>query len=298
MRRWDGAHLPGLTATLPLGGWAESGDSFDGSDLPAVPAGLMVGRNRQGHSVQARLFRPAPTLVLLVGGLPGAQLLAFRAIAAGARVLVRSTRPQAWEPFVRGAAAPGKSITVMPPNRLLDIPAGSPLRPTLTIVDTGRAETAHPVSGEPRSAGSSVSGDPPSDVSGEPLFAASGDPLSAASGDPLSAASGDPLSAASGDPLSAADRWQTTLVVRDAFGTGDLDMATRADLLVLQVLDPAEAALLGEALQLGATTTYLTRMRPDMIALVNRRTVRWATLAQTQIEAALVGEARRPVIGI
>ncbi|MBG0565260.1 type VII secretion protein EccE [Actinoplanes aureus] len=290
MRRWDGAHLPGLTATLPLGGWAESGDSFDGSDLPAVPAGLMVGRNRQGRSVQARLFRPAPTLVLLVGGLPGAQLLAFRAIAAGARVLVRSTRPQAWEPFVRGAAAPGKSITVMPPNRLLDIPAGSPLRPTLTIVDTGRAETAHPVFDEPPSAGSSVSGEPPSDVSG--------DPLSAASGDPLFAASGDPLSAASGDPLSAADRWQTTLVVRDALGTGDLDLATRADLLVLQVLDPAEAALLGEALHLGATTTYLTRMRPDMIALVNRRTVRWATLAQTQIEAALVGEARRPLIRI
>lgn len=255
LRRWDGAHLSGLVATLPVGSRPADEDSFDGPGVPALPAGLTVGRNRQGLPVRIRLFRPEPTMALLVGGLPAAQLVTFRAMAAGARVVVRSTRPQAWEPFVRGAATPGESIRVMPPDRL-DIPVGSPLRPTLIIVDTGPAGATHP-------------------LTGSPLVVAAGTP-------------DDADTSGSRD-----DRWQTTLMVRDTVEPADLDPATAADVLVLQTLDPAEAALLGEALSLGDTATYLTRMRPDMVAVVDRRAVRWATLAQTQIEAALIGDPRR-----
>jgi hypothetical protein len=171
-------------------------------------------------------------------------------MARGARIVVFSTRPQAWDPFVRGAATPGASITVMPPNRF-DIPAGSPLHPTLTIVDTGPANTR--------------------------------------------GGNTQPHNGAGAEPD---DRWQTTLIVRDEILAADLDSVAQADLLVLQVLDPAEAALLGGALHLGDAADYLTRMRPDMIALVDRSAVRWAALAQTQIEAALIGDARRSTTGI
>jgi hypothetical protein len=44
---------------------------------------------------------------------------------------------------------------------------------------------------------------------------------------------------------------------------------------------------------LGETAQWLTRMRTDMVGLVNRRAVRWATLAQTPIEAQLIGPPAR-----
>ena len=67
----------------------------------------------------------------------------------------------------------------------------------------------------------------------------------------------------------------------------------RADLLVLQRLDPGEASLIGQALGLGDVADWLTRMRPDMIGLVNRQSVRWAVLAQTPLEHQLIGSAER-----
>ncbi|MBW6437716.1 type VII secretion protein EccE [Actinoplanes hulinensis] len=237
IRRWDGAHLPGLAATLPLGGPAPDGPAFGVPEVPISPAGLMVGRNRHGGPVLVRLFRPEPTRALLVGGLGGAQMLAFRAMATGARVQVRTTRPHDWEPFARGAAVPGESITILPPGSPFEAPAGSVRHPVLTILDTG-ATTA---------------GREPSREGG----------------------------------------WQTTLVFRDEFGTADVPHATEADVVVLQPLLPAEATLLGGALGLGDTTPYLTRMRADMIAVVNRRAVRWATLSQTPIEQSLIGPPAR-----
>ena len=50
----------------------------------------------------------------------------------------------------------------------------------------------------------------------------------------------------------------------------------RADLLVLQPLRPDEATLVGAALGLGEAAQWLTRIRADMVGVVNRRAVRWA----------------------
>jgi hypothetical protein len=77
--------------------------------------------------------------------------------------------------------------------------------------------------------------------------------------------------------------------VRDEFSPADIDVASRADLLVLQPLRPDEAELVGAAIGLGETAQWLTRIRADMVGLVNRRAVRWAALAQTPIEAQLIG---------
>ncbi|MFI5894271.1 type VII secretion protein EccE [Actinoplanes sp. NPDC051513] len=247
VRRLDGEHLMGLAATLPLGGSGapspvpgvppevQPADYSDGLLLPVGTSGLMLGRNRQGNPVVTRLFRPEQTRVLLVGGVRCAQLISLRAMALGARVVVQTARPQAWEPFVRGAAVPGESIAVVPPGRAFEIAPGSALHPLLVVVDVG--------------------------------------------------------------PVGADNRpgagWQATLVVRDDFGAADVDVASRADLLVLQPLRPDEATLLGGALGLGEVAQWMTRIRPDMVGVVNRRAVRWAALAETPIEGQLIGAPTR-----
>ena len=240
--RLDGEHLDGLIATLPLGGGPVvdvpgrpaadvlPADVLDGLELSLGAAGLMAGRNRRGDPVVVRLFRPEQTRVLLVGGVHCAQLLTLRAMAVGARVVVQTTRSPAWEPFVRGVAVPGDSITVVPPGRAVQIPAGSALHPLLVVVDVGPVGDTRP-----------------------------------------------------------GPSWQATLVVRDEFGPADVDAASRADLLILQPLRPEEASLVGAAVGLGETTQWLTRIRPAMVGLVNRRAVRWAALAPTPIESQLIG---------
>jgi hypothetical protein len=87
--------------------------------------------------------------------------------------------------------------------------------------------------------------------------------------------------------------FQATLVVRDDFSPADVDVASRADLLLLQPLRPDEATLVGATLGLGEAAQWLTRIRVDMVGVVNRRAVRWAALAQTPIEAQLIGPAGR-----
>jgi type VII secretion protein EccE len=247
VRRLDGEHHDGLVATLPLGGGrlpgmpgrpadrALPGAVVDGLELPVGTSGLMLGSNRHGQPVIARLFRPEQTRALLVGGVRCAQLLVLRAMALGARVVVQTARPQAWEPFVRGAAVPGDAIAVVPPARRIEIPPGSALSPLLVVVDVG------PV----------------------------------------------------GADTQPGAGWQAALVVRDDFSPADVDVASRADLLLLQPLRPDEANLVGAALGLGDAAQWLTRIRPDMLGLVNRRAVRWAALAQTSIEHQLIGNAVR-----
>jgi len=246
-RRLDGEHLDGLTTTLPLGGGplndlpGRPDDStldagrLDGLELPVAVSGLMLGSNRHGEPVVTRLFRPEQTRALLVGGVRCAQLIALRAMALGARVVVQTARPQAWSPFVRGAAVPGESIAVIPPGRAVDIPPGSALHPLLVVVDVG------PVGADTRPGAG----------------------------------------------------FQATLVVRDDFSPADVDVASRADLLLLQPLRPDEATLVGATLGLGEAAQWLTRIRVDMVGVVNRRAVRWAALAQTPIEAQLIGPAGR-----
>jgi type VII secretion protein EccE len=245
-QRLDGEHVHGLFATLPLGGrpsavpgidadGVQPAEHLEGLRLQVGASGLMLGRNRSGNPVVTRLFRPEQTRALVVGGVRCAQLVALRAMALGARVVVQTARPRTWEPFVRGAAVPGESIAVVPPGRPIEIAPGSALHPLLLVVDIG-----------------------PVGADGRP-----------------------------------GDGWQTTLIVRDEFSAADVDVASRADLLILQPLRPEEATLLGGALGLGEVAQWMTRIRPDMVGVVNRRAVRWAALAHTPIETQLIGPPGR-----
>lgn len=82
-------------------------------------------------------------------------------------------------------------------------------------------------------------------------------------------------------------------MVRDELAPVDVDALSRADLVVLQPLRPEEAALAGGTLGLGEAQDWLTRIREDMVGVVNRRTVRWALLSPTPIERQLVGTPAR-----
>ncbi|MDG4803445.1 type VII secretion protein EccE [Micromonospora sp. WMMD980] len=236
LRRLDGEHLVGLAATLPLAvtgaGAPPTGAPPAAPDLPVGGSGLVVGANRRGGPLTVRLFRPATTRVLLVGGVPTAQVVVLRALALGARVAVQTARPRVWEGFVRGVGAP---VPLLPPGRPVGGPPGSPLRPLLLVVDAG------PV--------------PPE--------------------------------------VGPAAAWQSVLVVRDELTPADAPALARADLAVLQPLDASEAALAGAALGLGASADWLTRIRDDMVAVVNRRALRWALLSPTPVESQLVGRPTR-----
>ncbi|MFD1325165.1 type VII secretion protein EccE [Micromonospora sonneratiae] len=244
-QRLDGEQLAGFAATLPLGTAGSRpglpadvlqlpGTALDDFDLSLGMAGLMLGANRHGVAVTAQLFRAKATRVVLVGGVRAAQLVVLRAMALGARIVVQTTRPRAWEPFVRGSSTPGE-ICVIPPARPVDGPAGTPLSPLLVVIDTG------PVAADPQ----------------------------------------------------PGPGWHATLVVRDEMTSADIDVMSRADLAILQPLRPNEATLAGAALGLGDSAELLTRIRADMVGVVNRRSLRWALLSVTPIESQLIGPPAR-----
>jgi ESX secretion system protein EccE len=237
--RLDGEQLPGLAGTLPLGlvGEPQPAGALGTARIELYPAGVVLGRNRRGRPVTARLIRPEPTRVLLVGGVRVAELLTLRALAVGAHVLVQTARPYAWEPFLRAVSLPSDAIALVPPGQPTPpLPPAGPLAPQLVVVDVG------PVPGEP-----------------------------------------------DGVP------WRTTVLVRDDLATTDLDPLARADLVILQPLRPEEAALAGTTLGLGEGRDWLTRIRADMIGMVNRRTVRFALLSPTPLEQRLIGAPDRAV---
>lgn len=161
--RLDGTQLAGLAATLPLGGAADPGAAglagvLDGSagaaligdagmrapaqtlaalELPVGGAGLVIGRDRHNEPITVRLFRPEPSRVAVFGGLRYAQLMALRGLALGAQVVIQSSRPQVWEPFLRGVSGPTEGITLVPPGRPAEYAPATPLQPQLVIVDIG-----------------------------------------------------------------------------------------------------------------------------------------------------------------
>ncbi|SCL17256.1 type VII secretion protein EccE [Micromonospora rhizosphaerae] len=234
LRRLDGEQLAGLAGTLPLAvaraGKVPGGEALDALELTLGEAGLMLGANRHGDAVTVRVFRPeAATRLMLVGGVPAAQLVALRAMALGARVVVQTARPRVWEPFVRGVG----TVPLIPPGRPVGGVAASPLQPLLLVVDAL------------------------------------------------------PAAAVPGPP------WQSTLAVRDELTPADVAALARVDLAILQPLDAGEAALAGAALGLGESAVWLTRIRDDMVAVVNRRALRWALLSPTPIESHLVGRPAR-----
>jgi hypothetical protein len=106
--------------------------------IPVTSAGLVLGRDQQRSLVVVRLFRPQPTMVALVGGWWAARLVAARALAVGARVVVRTVSPGQWQGF--GEAMTGRSDRVdVFSGEGAAPPAADVAQPVLEIVDVGPA---------------------------------------------------------------------------------------------------------------------------------------------------------------
>ncbi|GAA5185195.1 hypothetical protein GCM10023322_28370 [Rugosimonospora acidiphila] len=118
-----GWHLVSIEALSQLNG-ASSG------------TGLILGVDQDRRPILVRFFRPEPTKVTLVGGVWAQRLLAFRALALGARVVLITTDPGAWQGF--GELATGRSDRVALWNdpRPPVVPATAE-QPALIVHDTG-----------------------------------------------------------------------------------------------------------------------------------------------------------------
>nr|WP_176457476.1 MULTISPECIES: type VII secretion protein EccE [unclassified Rhodococcus (in: high G+C Gram-positive bacteria)] len=98
--------VPGLKCLSPNRTLEVS--SLDDLALPVSGCGQLLGSDAAGHGVAVRLFGPGLARVRIAGELYLAQQLLFRAIATGARVLVRSDRPHAWRSLLDAIGAPDR----------------------------------------------------------------------------------------------------------------------------------------------------------------------------------------------
>ena len=117
MTSLSGSQRDGMFAQLPL---AVPGLKFlspnrtldvsrlDALHLPVSGCGQLLGSDAAGHGVAMRLFGPGLVRVRIAGELYLAQQLLFRAIATGAKALVRTDRPHAWRSLVDSIGAPDR----------------------------------------------------------------------------------------------------------------------------------------------------------------------------------------------
>jgi hypothetical protein len=117
---WHTASLPALTTM--------------GVSSPGI--GLLLGADHDQKPVPVRFFRAEPTRITLVGGVWSAQLLAFRAMALGAQVVVMTVEPQAWSGFGERAVGRADRVVVLHGEQQGSI-VGTMRQPALVIHDLG-----------------------------------------------------------------------------------------------------------------------------------------------------------------
>jgi hypothetical protein len=76
---------------------------LDALGPPVRPAGVVLGADLDGAPLAVALIRAVPTRVVVLGGLYLARQVTLRAVGAGARALVVTGRPPAWESVRRAA---------------------------------------------------------------------------------------------------------------------------------------------------------------------------------------------------
>ncbi|MEV4843002.1 hypothetical protein AB0K20_07260 [Micromonospora matsumotoense] len=221
-----------------------------------LPAGLVLGADRRRAAVTIRLFRPEPTRVTLVGGVWAGQLVAFRALALGARIIVLTADPATWAGF--GPAALGRAadrVEVRADGR--PVPAtGTAQQPTLIVRDLPPGATRPAVPG--------------STTPGSTLR--------------------DPATVGA----AALGAWQAELTVLRRLDPGTAPALRDSDLCVLQRLSADESVVAAQALRLPPDSArFLQVMADDMLTLVGGGTDRHLWISQTSVEQHLLGAPRR-----
>lgn len=80
--------------------------------LPVGDDGVVIGVDDEGRPAVLGISRPTPYDVTLVGGLWTAQVLALRAAATGARIVVETGRAPAWAGLARATGGGRAGITL------------------------------------------------------------------------------------------------------------------------------------------------------------------------------------------
>ena len=120
---------------------------LDALGPPVRPAGVVLGADADGEPVAVTLVRPAPTRVVLLGGLYLARQVTLRAVGTGTRAVVVTGRPPVWDAVRRAGEVPGAEAPDAPgaddpaaPVRVVreapaDLAAGG--EPLLVVYDRG-----------------------------------------------------------------------------------------------------------------------------------------------------------------
>lgn len=104
--------------------------------------GLVMGVDDHARPVTIMLFRREPTVAVAIGAVRFAQLIAFRALAVGAQVLVQTPRPTAWSTFARGGDLTwGASGTAPQRNQEVAVTTD---QPQLLVIDSESRPIAEP----------------------------------------------------------------------------------------------------------------------------------------------------------
>lgn len=116
---------------------------LDAVGPPVDGDGIVLGAGPGGEPVSVGLLRPQPTRLIVVGGLYLARQVALRALASGARLVVGTGRPAAWQPLAR-AAHQGPDHPAGPEGLVqvrgltpMELPPASPDMPLLVVHDDG-----------------------------------------------------------------------------------------------------------------------------------------------------------------
>ncbi len=148
LRRLDGRHAPETVATLPGDRAARpvrppdgpprttASPWVDGLELPLARGGLVIGHRADGRAVPLELFLDRPSAVSAMLDPRVVMVIAFRALAVGARVSVVSTRAERWLPLRRlGVSDPDVVGIFSPETASFPGSAPRPDRPHLVIID-------------------------------------------------------------------------------------------------------------------------------------------------------------------
>jgi hypothetical protein len=104
--------------------------------IPVGDDGVVIGTDPGRQPAVLGLFRPRPVDGALVAGSYLAQLLALRAAATGARIVIETARPELWSALAQNAGG-GQQIVAVVPVRRVGALGATAASPVLLIRDCG-----------------------------------------------------------------------------------------------------------------------------------------------------------------
>jgi hypothetical protein len=113
----------------------EAGE-LDALAMPIGDDGVVIGFDQSRQHAVLGLFRPRAMDGALVAGSYLAQLIALRAVAIGARVVIETARPELWSGLAQNASG-GQPVVALVPVRRVGALGATAASPVLLIRDCG-----------------------------------------------------------------------------------------------------------------------------------------------------------------